>query len=215
MNPPVPEPKPSDLPVSENPGQWLSALADGEAQALHPGCAVWRDDVRARQTWHAYQLIGDVLRSDELAASAPRDAAFLSAVRSRLAAEPALPAPNPAPLPVASQRGPHHAWLAPLAMAAGVAAVAGVLVLTRLGLPGAAPAAPGQALAPVLSSDRVPVAVPSGVPAPMLPGAGLIRNAGLDSYLHAHQAERGNGAAAVPGGMLTSVDVMLPPGAPR
>ena len=68
----------------------LSALADGEADAAQAGCALWRDDAEARATWHTYHLIGDVLRSDDLAAQPARDAAFLAALRERLAAEPTV-----------------------------------------------------------------------------------------------------------------------------
>ncbi|MDE2275926.1 MAG: sigma-E factor negative regulatory protein, partial [Burkholderiales bacterium] len=116
---------------------WLSALADGEggAAAVDRACRGWRDDASARQKWHAYHLIGDVLRSDELAAPRGRDAAFLGALRQRLAAEPVVLAPAPA----VRRRQP---WLVPAAMAAGFAAVAGVLVLARTGpAAGLAPAA--------------------------------------------------------------------------
>ena len=63
----------------------LSALADGEleAGAVAAACASWRDDESARARWHSYQLIGDVLRSDDLASSAEKDAAFMAALRTR------------------------------------------------------------------------------------------------------------------------------------
>ena len=57
----------------------LSAAADGDADALGAACLAWRDDAAARSTWHAYHLIGDVLRSGELATTPQRDAAFLRA----------------------------------------------------------------------------------------------------------------------------------------
>jgi hypothetical protein len=59
------------------------------------GLQAWRDDARARETWHAYHLIGDVLRSEELAHAPARDEAFLAGLRQRLAAEPAILAPAP------------------------------------------------------------------------------------------------------------------------
>ena len=66
--------------------QSLSALADGEATAseVTEACANWRDDDGARQVWASYQLIGDVLRSEELASTAQHDH-FLSKLRQRLA----------------------------------------------------------------------------------------------------------------------------------
>ena len=65
----------------------LSMLADGEsdAEAVHRGCRLWRDDADSRATWHAYQLIGVVLRSDEPPTPAGRDEAFLSGPTQRLA----------------------------------------------------------------------------------------------------------------------------------
>lgn len=65
----------------------LSALVDGEAadDDVKQACAEWRGDAKARQSWHAYQLIGDVLRSDDLASAAGRDEAFLRRLRARLA----------------------------------------------------------------------------------------------------------------------------------
>ena len=76
----------------------LSALTDGELEPAQvaEACARWRDDSELRGRWHAYQLIGDVLRSEDLAASGTRDAAFLAALRERLANEPVVLAPEPA-----------------------------------------------------------------------------------------------------------------------
>ena len=56
--------------------QRLSALADGELDADESAlaCGQWRGDASVRARWHAYQLIGDVLRSEELASDAARDA---------------------------------------------------------------------------------------------------------------------------------------------
>src|SRR5438105_5049674 len=77
----------------------LSALTDGELESseLARVCTAWRDDAGMRSTWHAYQLIGDVLRSDDLALPAASDAAFLSKLRARLADEPTVLAPDTAP----------------------------------------------------------------------------------------------------------------------
>lgn len=67
----------------------LSALADGElpdeewAQALDFA----RTDA-GRETWQLYQLVGDVLRSPELARHNHDDGAFLARLRQNLAQEP-------------------------------------------------------------------------------------------------------------------------------
>lgn len=78
----------------------LSALADGELHAdeVTTVMRVWRDDRHAQasvcETWHTYQLIGDVMRSDDLARPG-RDDVFLDQLRQRLAQEPVVIAPAP------------------------------------------------------------------------------------------------------------------------
>ncbi len=181
--------KPSNIPpqaTADDTRAWLSALADGDAQAADPACAVWRDDAEARRTWHAYQLIGDVMRSDDLARPAARDAAFLAGLRERLAAEPVVLAPVPA------RR--HQHWLLPAVAAAGFVLVAGVLVVARVSQPGAE-APTGLARAP----DTAPMA-------PMV----LVRDERLDEYLRAHQAARGGVAVVAPGGALHRVEMTVP-----
>src|SRR5215813_5291888 len=74
----------------------LSALSDGELDT--PGvahaCTLWRDDPVIRSAWHAYHLIGDVLRSDDLAGRPAHDVAFVASLRTRLATEPVVLAPE-------------------------------------------------------------------------------------------------------------------------
>lgn len=182
--------KPSNIPpqaTADDTRAWLSALADGDAQAADAACAGWRDDAEARRTWHAYQLIGDVMRSDDLARPAARDAAFLAGLRERLAAEPVVLAPAQATMP--ARRRQH--WLLPVAAAAGFVVVAGVLVVARVSQPGAeAPAGLAKA------TDTAPLV--------------LVRDERLDEYLRAHHAARGGVAVAAPGGALRRVDMTVP-----
>lgn len=188
----------------------LSALADGEAAALVQACQSWRDDAGARQTWHAYHLIGDVLRSEELAYPPGRDAAFLVGLRLRLADEPAIVAP--APPVVARQR---QAWLMPAAaVAAGFVVVAGVLVVTRADLSGAPTASATLAAASSPGVLQVDHAVAAALPAPTQT-VRVIRDARLDEYLRIHQAARGGVAAAMPGGGLHQVDALVSVGGAR
>lgn len=189
----------------------LSALADGEAEALAEACRSWRDDACARQTWHTYHLIGDVLRSEELAHPPERDEAFLAGLRQRLAAEPAILAPAPVRRPVVHRA--RQPWLVPAAVAAGFVVVAGVLVVTRTSQPGAPAAAP--TLAAASSPGVLRASVGSALVSPQAPGLNVIRDARLDEYLRAHQAARGGVAVAAPGGALRQVDVLVPAGAPR
>ena len=198
--------------------QALSALLDGELQAgdalaVQRACAWWRESGPARHDWHAWHLIGDVMRSEELAQPPARDAAFLARLRERLADEPVVLAPAPM-APVASvapagTRAWHRTWTLPTAVAASFMAVAAVLVVTRTGPPTAAPVL-AIAPAPGLSAVSVLGATPSSVGR-----AGVIRDPRLDSYLRAHQTARGSMAAAVPGGGMRNVEVILGAGAER
>lgn len=175
--------------------QGLSELMDGHADAsqAEAACGVWRSNPHARECWHTYHLIGDVLRSDELAHSPQRDAAFLSTLRSRLAAEPIPLAPQtPMALPAASAR---RRWAAPAAAAAGFVAVAGLLVVYRVASPPA--------------GTVVPVAAATGQPDVKVVSGQLIRDARLDRYLAAHRQVSNGAAVHVPGAVVRSVDTIV------
>ena len=64
----------------------LSALLDGELQgdAVERICSEWRTDAHSRDTWHAYNLIGDVLRCEDLSRSCASDEQFLRDFRKRM-----------------------------------------------------------------------------------------------------------------------------------
>jgi sigma-E factor negative regulatory protein RseA len=190
----------------------LSALSDGQVDddSARLACDAWRDDVHARHTWHAYQLIGDVLRSEELATPPDRDAAFLNALRSRLQQEPVVFAPQPLPR-AAGPRRPHPRWLAPAAAAAGFMAVAGVLVVTRMNVPDAAALQPVMAGSPASASSFNLATGPAVVPSSPA-GAAMLRDAELDAYLNAHQSARRTCAMTLPGSGLRSVEVVIPAG---
>jgi sigma-E factor negative regulatory protein RseA len=164
--------------------QLLSSLMDGDADAsaTQQACAAWRGDAAARADWHAYHVIGDVLRTPELTPARAGDAAFVQLLRMRLAAEPVVMAPSaraggsdaPAHAPPAlDSRGqattepttaplntrtarvkPHDGWRVPAAVAAGVFAVATVVLVTR----SPAPDESNVATAPVAVQPRAVVA---------------------------------------------------------
>lgn len=193
--------------------QAMSALVDGalgddETSRL---CRDWRDDAELRVTWHAYHLIGDVLRSDDLAHAGAHDEAFLQAVRRRLADEPVVmaPAATVAAVPAPVRR---RGWLAPVAVAAGFVAVAGVLVVTQLAAPGGGAGAPVMATAPSVAPAAVTrVSAGAVVPAaaPVAADEVLIRDARLDRYLEAHR-QYGPSMAMVPGGVVRSMATAAP-----
>ncbi len=210
----APSPSPSGregVPLAPESRLWLSALADGERDALPHASALWRDDADARECWHLYHLIGDVMRSDDLAAPPSRDAAFLEGLRARLASEPVPLAPAPVPMaqPLARRLG----WRAPVAVAAGFVAVAATLVLTRpqsLGfgdsaeVAGAPAATAGHGVRAVLNQQ------PSATGALVADGR-MIRDPRLDAYLEAHRGARSNSLGALPGGGLRSVELLVTP----
>jgi len=211
-----------------DPKQSVSALADGEldAASVQRLCAAWRDDPSVRSTWHAYHLIGDVLRSEDLASRAGHDEAFLASLRSRLADEPVVLAPQPLPpsAPPAREASAtpavrRRAWVAPFAVAAGFMAVAGVLVVTQVSAPTGAPAAlvaavpradspapravaasPGPGA--VVGGEAVAVAAPSDLK--------LVRDARLDRYLAAHKQFDRGAPVSVPGVMLRNAAAYAP-----
>ena len=196
---PEPSTTPADL-HDDEPRAWLSALADGQADAADRACSLWRDDEAARSDWHAYHLIGDVMRSDELARPATHDAAFLVGLRVRLATEPVVLAPMPA-VAAARRRQP---WLVPVAAAAGFVVVAGVLVVARMGQPGAGPAA---ATGVEVAQQRAPTD-PAGVPSSTKQA--MLRDPLLDEYVRAHRSVGNNLSVSAPGGTLRRVELTNP-----
>ncbi len=201
----------SDSVPSADESDQLSALVDGELEAseVQRACARWCDDAEMRSQWHAYHLIGDVLRSDELATPAGQDSAFLIALRGRFAQEPVVLAPAAPAVRTRSARRT-RVWIGSAAVAAGFAAVIGVVVVTQIPAPGAAGvmalgasptgpslAASGDGLRAVSSQG----ATASEPPAVVLNGR-LIRDARLDEYLAAHKKFGGSSAPGVPSGFL-------------
>lgn len=195
----------------------LSALVDGElaAEEVRISCVEWRGDEGARRNWHAYQLIGDVLRSDDLASPPGRDEAFLRRLRARLADEPVVLAPEPAnPLPMTTGRSLRR-WRAGAAVAAGFVAVAGVLVALQTPSGDTLPQ-PGLAQAPASPTTVVPVSAavpvvsavvavdPASEQAALVTDGRVIRDARLDRYLAAHQRFAGTSALGVPSAFLRS-----------
>jgi len=210
--------------------QELSAAIDGELSddAVRRLCVLWRNDPEVRETWHAFSLIGDVMRSEDLASSASRDERFLVDLRARLADEPVVLAPSTARTP---QAGPHDAdaapglgqrtskrsWWAPAAVAAGFVAVVGTLVVVSQS-PQRAEAESVQlaVAAPAASAVQAPSAVvvaraenPASFPESVATGE-LIRNPQLDQYLLAHKQLAGSSVLGAPSGFLRNAAVEAP-----
>lgn len=184
----------------------LSSMADGEAspEAQERCLALWAGDAQARERWRDYQLIGDVLRSQELARDGSHDAAFVRTLRARMAHEPVVLRPKTPPVAPARSRN----WAVPMAAVAGVAAVAGMVVVLR-GVPdsGAPMVAQQGTAAPVLAT---PTAAPQQqVPTAQVVNGRLIRDARLDRYFAAHRQSANGTALQMPGAVVRSVDTIV------
>jgi len=185
----------------------LSAMADGEASAdAQRRClALWANDAQARERWRDYQLIGDVLRSRELARDGAHDAAFLQALRARLAAEPAVLRPK-----VATAVAPRsRAWGVPMAAMAGVAAVAGVVVVLRTTPDSGAPMVAAQGGAPTVAVSMPSAPVSAAQVNAQVVNGRLIRDARLDRYFAAHRQSAVGAALQMPGAVVRSVDTIV------
>lgn len=206
-------------------GEALSALVDGEVDATlaQRVCAAWREDGAARSAWHAYQLIGDVLRSEDLASTPAQDAAFLDRLRSRLAQEPVVLAPKPldtAPADVLPSRMDRlrrrRTWVASTAVAAGFVAVAGVVVVLRTPTGDTAGAVLASREGAPASAPTVAVAAPparqvladaAAEPEMQPMDRKMLRDSRLDRYLAAHKQFAGSSALGVPSQFLRSATV--------
>ena len=210
--------RPHATPAADEPRQWLSDLADGrlDDQDLAGACRRWAEHDDARRTWYAYHLIGDVLRSDDLARPAAADAAFLEALRQRLADEPVVLAPAPVAPPPARPRGRRQLWLVPMAAAAGFVAVTGVMVVLQQATPGgngfdapqmaATPPLPPAARATLASTSGGVVPAAAGVAPVTVQRGQMLRDARIDEYLRAHREVLMGSPAALPGGAVRTVE---------
>lgn len=195
----------------------MSALADGQllgdefAQALR----TCRSDEAALSCWNTYHLIGDVLRSPELAAfpkASGKELEFLARLSMRIAQEPGVPlltgaqrasaaveVPE-APIALTHHRGPasndgSFRWklVAGLASLAAVSAIAwnAAGLLLPVPSPQLAQASPAQI---VVASPQGPV----------------VRDAGLEELLAAHRQLGARSVLQEPSGFLRNAAFDLP-----
>jgi sigma-E factor negative regulatory protein RseA len=201
----------------------VSALADGHlqgeafAQAIDAVCT----EGDSRAAWHAYHVVGDVLRSGAQTACSD-SAAFLARFQQRLAAEPvAVRALSPVAAPAALQvrrradaaNEPVFRWK----LVAGAASMVAVAAIswTLIGNGTTGPQAGAQIAAtqqqPAVNSVLAAAAVNSPQPASatlmptrVMVGNGnpqvMLRDPRLDQLLEAHQ--QAGGASQMPSGFL-------------
>ena len=192
----------------------VSALVDGQlqgddlAQAVEQVCG----HAELLNTWHAYHVVGEVLRSGQHVPG--RDSgAFLAAFRERLSLQDSRPAPAVAPVPRIGRRPeaanePVFRWklVAGLASLAAAAAI-GWNWVGVTPAPVDAQLAQGQpsGAAPVFASAVQPAAGADTASARVLiddkqqPQV-MLRDPRLDALLEAHQ--QAGGASHMPSGFL-------------
>ena len=197
----------------------LSALMDGELDddAAAGCCLRWRDDTDVRSSWHAYHLIGDVLRSGQHG--------LRGVARGQAAAGGAPSAGRRAGGARAARRRRRRAaasrgWLASAAVVAGFMAVAGVVGTIQ-----GSPTSPALNVAstdsagcrscgarrPSLSPGRaLPRRRPTSAPRRRRRRQQLLRDARLDRYLTAHKQFGGSSALGMPSGFLRSATLQAP-----
>ena len=116
----------------------VSAIMDGQADAADlQWLAAEARQSDVRQAWHDYHLIGDVMRSADLASTAERDRQLLERVQRGLANEPVVLAPAAAAAcaavaPSRPLRLRRRLWAGTAAALAGVLVVGGAYLATRV-----------------------------------------------------------------------------------
>ncbi|MFM0556944.1 RseA family anti-sigma factor [Paraburkholderia sediminicola] len=169
-------------------GERLSAFVDGELfgeEHLNLDTFISGLNGEDRAAWSSYHLIGDALRSDDLAVSPAASSAFLNGFAARFDNEPHVLAP--AAMPVARRLLALRRRVVPaFAVAAAAATLTWIVVPQLQGVPGSAQLASVQSHGDAL--QRVAMApVPTAAVQPAVQDANIIRDASLDQYLEAHQ----------------------------
>lgn len=206
-----------------NQKEMLSALADGQlsGNALTQALEFSSQD-EGRETWQLYQLVGDVLRSPELARPVD-NGDFLARLRTQLAQEAApvaqatLSSPAAPAQPVLTQFTPPpqaandsvFRWK----MVAGLASLAAVatLVWSAVGGLGGPPAGAQMAAVPAPVTASVSVQAPAvSLADNQAPQQVMIRDPRLDELLAAHKQFGGTSALQLPAGFLRNANFEAP-----
>ncbi len=191
----------------------ISALIDGElpSQELQRVAEQWRTQASVRADWYTFHLIGDVLRSEDLASTASHDSRFLKTFTERLAGEPVVLAP--ASMHAKWVNRLTRPWLWSSAAAIGSVVMGATLWLGLTLSPAGAPEmlTSVRLMPPISSSLSVASgSTSSGLLPPLerYPRQGdLLRDAQLDHYLAAHQQFVGTSALGAPSGFIRNVAV--------
>lgn len=197
--------------TDENP-ELISALADGQLRGVEFAHTLEQlhRSATARSTWHAYHVVGDVLRSGESVRSS-NDAEFVQRLRSRLQSETVVPlAFEPhvwtaneglAGKELADRHDPHgsanEAWFSWKRVSGMMSLVIVSLIVWQFGF------REGTSQDRPQLVQRVPASEPASGE---LVAAGqepvMIRDAQLDALLLAHRQFGGTSALQMPAGFV-------------
>lgn len=195
----------------------LSALADGQLQGedLDAALAFAADDGEGQATWQLYHLVGDVLRSSDLAQ--PVNPAFISRLREQLAQEaphalsarPSLPLPVETIAPVAQEAA--NASIFRWKMAAGFASLAAVAAIGWTSVAnltgGVGGSGPQLALVPAAANSQgAPVVAVADADGQQV----MLRDPRLDELLAAHKQFGSTSALQMPAGFLRNATFETP-----
>jgi len=170
-------------------GERMSAFVDGESLDELGNISQFLADLKNqdRAQWSEYHLIGDALRSDDLAVSPATSSAFMAAFTQRFESEVHVFAPAALPAAAAKRQGVMRRRVMPaFAVAAAAATLTWIVVPQLQGVDSRS----GAQVASVStdSMQRVAMAsIPAATARPVLTEANIIRDASLDQYLEAHQ----------------------------
>lgn len=177
------------------PNDRISALVDGQLQAQE--LAGVMADMEATpelvSSWHVYQLIGDVMRSEELAVG-EHDLGFLTRLQAKLVQEPVPLEPKALDLPMATNSANADVfrwkWVSGVTMSALVAVVGFGLW--------------NQPTQPLLQASLTSAPVSDVVQASSVqtPQPVMLRDPQLDALMAAHQQLGGHSALQMPSGFL-------------
>jgi len=182
----------------------VSALVDGQLRdaEFSRAMAYLGSSSEARQRWHSYHVVGDVMRTGQ-AGVRTHDTDFVLRLRARLQQESVpLVLPN---APSAIVAGPRkssandHRWR----LVVGLASVAMVAVVAWQGFQGQASPETQLAAAPAGAQPTAsPLAPPDALASTLGEAPVMIRDPQLDALLAAHRQFGGTSALQMPTGFL-------------
>ncbi|QSN60523.1 sigma-E factor negative regulatory protein [Caballeronia sp. M1242] len=171
-------------------GERMSAFVDGESLGEIGNIGQFLAELTSedRAAWSDYHLIGDALRSDDLAESPARSRAFMASFAARFEAEAHVLAPAASASAQKARSGMLRRRVVPAFAVAAAAATLTWIVVPQMQGVGVHSGAQVASVAQPDSVQRVALAsVPAVTTAAPVVEANIIRDANLDQYLEAHQ----------------------------